>query len=213
MSAIRKSGNRSTEWKLGSALIRAPISGWVIHERSILGCPDFWFEQQRLAIFVDGCFWHGCKKCCHLPKQNISYWHPKIAGNVARDRSQTSRLRRSGIQVMRIWEHNLTHPQKTTRRHRCHSEKATALLVRTPQYKITFSIKVPEIRRFPTTKRSDSPPRLPSAERKRPIKLVPGTPVPGYRLFRPLLGLSDLQAQRVPQLRLCVTPPSLPRGI
>jgi DNA mismatch endonuclease (patch repair protein) len=112
MSAIRKRGNRSTEWKLRSALVRAGVSGWVMHESSILGCPDFWFTKQRLAVFVDGCFWHGCRKCCRLPRQNATYWHPKIAGNTARDRSNTAQLRRTGIQVLRIWEHSLADPQE-----------------------------------------------------------------------------------------------------
>jgi len=114
MSAIRKRGNRSTEWKLRSALIKAGISGWVLHETAILGCPDFWFDGTRLAIFVDGCFWHGCRKCCRLPKQNASYWRPKITGNITRDRSQTARLKRMGFQVMRVWEHSLANREELT---------------------------------------------------------------------------------------------------
>lgn len=112
MSAIRKRGNRSTEWKLRSALVRAGISGWVMHNSSVLGCPDFWFEKERLAVFVDGCFWHGCENCCRLPAQNAKYWHPKIAGNIARDRSQSARLRRMGIKVLRMWEHSLADPSQ-----------------------------------------------------------------------------------------------------
>lgn len=115
MSAIRKRGNRSTEWKLRSALMRARLSGWIMHDRSVLGCPDFWFHKQRLAVFVDGCFWHGCQNCCRLPEQNAPYWHPKIAGNIARDRSHNARLRRSGIRVLRIWEHTLGNPSQIPR--------------------------------------------------------------------------------------------------
>jgi DNA mismatch endonuclease (patch repair protein) len=112
MSAIRKRGNYSTEWKLRSALVRAGIAGWVMHETTILGCPDFWFHDAHLAVFVDGCFWHGCQKCCRLPKQNASYWGPKITGNISRDDSQRSRLKRMGIQVMRIWEHSLKNQEQ-----------------------------------------------------------------------------------------------------
>ena|ERR1700730_4402027 len=107
MSAIRKRGNRSTEWRLRSALIRAGLSGWTLHERGVLGCPDFWFDRSRLAVFVDGCFWHGCQECCAIPKQNAGYWRPKITGNMERDRSYTARLKRIGIKVIRVWEHSL----------------------------------------------------------------------------------------------------------
>ena len=112
MSAIRKRGNRSTEWRLRSALVRVGIRGWRMHENDIIGRPDFWFPGARLAIFVDGCFWHGCRRCCRLPEQNAQYWHPKIARNMARDRSQTTRLRRMGIRVIRVWEHSLARSQE-----------------------------------------------------------------------------------------------------
>lgn len=114
MSAIRKRGNRSTEWKLRSALVRSGFSGWVMHESSVLGCPDFWFRKERLAIFVDGCFWHGCQNCCRLPTQNADYWHSKITGNIARDRTHNAQLRRMGIKVLRIWEHSLVDRTKIT---------------------------------------------------------------------------------------------------
>jgi len=74
--------------------------------------PDIAFTARRVAVFVDGCFWHGCENCCRLPAQNAEYWHPKIAGNVARDRSHSARLRRMGIKVLRIWEHSLADPSQ-----------------------------------------------------------------------------------------------------
>jgi DNA mismatch endonuclease (patch repair protein) len=107
MAAIRKRGNRSTEWRLRAALMRNSISGWTLHESQVLGCPDFWFEDLRLAVFVDGCFWHGCKRCCRPPKSNTSYWRPKILRNIHRDRAQGRALRKANIRVIRIWEHDL----------------------------------------------------------------------------------------------------------
>lgn len=58
------------------------------------GRPDMIFARTQLAIFVDGCFWHSCTLHFVPPKSNIGYWGPKIAGNVARDRAITARLRR-----------------------------------------------------------------------------------------------------------------------
>ena len=60
MSAIRGKGNRSTEWPLRSRIIQASIRGWRIAPTNIIGKPDFLFEQKKVALFVDGCFWHGC---------------------------------------------------------------------------------------------------------------------------------------------------------
>lgn len=58
-----------------------------------------------VAVFVDGCFWHGCPMHCRLPAANRPYWEAKIARNMARDRAASSRLRREGWAVVRIWEH------------------------------------------------------------------------------------------------------------
>src|SRR5882724_3218304 len=81
MSKVRSTGNRSTEQRMRLALVRAAISGWQMHPRSIPGRPDFWFPKQRVAVFVDGCFWHGCPRCLRLPKANRTYWRSKIAAN------------------------------------------------------------------------------------------------------------------------------------
>jgi DNA mismatch endonuclease (patch repair protein) len=60
-----------------------------------------------MAVFVDGCYWHGCAKCKLASKSNTSYWTPKIEGNQKRDRMNTRQLRRDGWTVLRIWEHDL----------------------------------------------------------------------------------------------------------
>ena len=66
---------------------------------------DIVFTKARVAIFVDGCFWHGCPEHFVEPKANVEYWRPKIAGNRARDHQSTSRLQESGWTVIRFWEH------------------------------------------------------------------------------------------------------------
>jgi DNA mismatch endonuclease (patch repair protein) len=66
---------------------------------------DVVFTRDRLAFFIDGCFWHGCAEHCQLPKTNRAYWVPKLAANVARDRKVDDALRADGWRVRRIWEH------------------------------------------------------------------------------------------------------------
>ena len=108
MSRIRGRGNRSTERVLRLALVRAGISGWRLHPGYVFGKPDFWFDTQKLAIFVDGCFWHSCKRCrIPIPASNNDYWSVKLAKNRKRDRGVTRWLRARGVRVLRIWEHEL----------------------------------------------------------------------------------------------------------
>jgi DNA mismatch endonuclease, patch repair protein len=106
MAAIRSSGNKATELKLVAILRAAGIIGWRRHQ-SLLGHPDFIFRRQRLAVFVDGCFWHGCPRHCRVPRGNRQYWQRKIALNSARDRRVTRLLRSRGWRVLRIWGHAL----------------------------------------------------------------------------------------------------------
>lgn len=69
--------------------------------------PDVVFTRPRVAIFVDGCFWHGCPAHCRLPTRNHDYWTAKIAGNQARGHVQDTALRREGWTVLRFWEHDV----------------------------------------------------------------------------------------------------------
>jgi DNA mismatch endonuclease, patch repair protein len=74
----------------------------------VAGCsvrPDLVFTRQRVAVFVDGCFWHCCPVHGNQPKVNTSYWGSKLARNVERDRTVTSALRADGWTVVRVWEH------------------------------------------------------------------------------------------------------------
>lgn len=103
MSRIRGKGNERTEVRLAKLLRGAGIRGWRRHV-SIPGRPDFAFRNQKVAVFVDGCFWHGCPRCFRLPKQNRAFWKAKIEANRRRDRSVNGRLRRLGWKVIRIRE-------------------------------------------------------------------------------------------------------------
>lgn len=71
------------------------------------GKPDFASSKRKLAVFVDGCFWHKCPKCFKEPESNTDYWVPKIEKNVERDKTVTERLKRKGWIVLRFWEHQV----------------------------------------------------------------------------------------------------------
>lgn len=106
MARVRGRGNARTELAFLSVLRRHRIIGWRRH-RPIFGSPDFVFLEQRLAIFVDGCFWHGCPKHGTWPKQNAAFWRKKIRRNVARDQKVNRVLRMKDWRVLRIWQHEL----------------------------------------------------------------------------------------------------------
>ena len=107
MSAVRGRGNKTTELQLRLGLVRSGISGWKLHPRGLVGNPDFFFPERKVAVFVDGCFWHGCPNCGHIPKKNNTFWATKIRRNRERDAIKTSQLVDSGIKVLRFWEHEL----------------------------------------------------------------------------------------------------------
>ena len=104
MRAIRSSGNRSTELRLKAILARHAITGWKLHPKDAPGNADFYFPEKRVAIFVDGCFFHGCTRCGHIPRTNRTYWAAKIARNKRRDKIILRALRAKGYKVTRIWE-------------------------------------------------------------------------------------------------------------
>ena len=104
MRAIRSAGNASTERRLTNLLARRAFSGWRLHEDALPGNPDFYFAAARLAVFIDGCFWHGCPRCGHIPKTNVAYWRNKILRNKKRDAFITRKLRSLGFSVLRFRE-------------------------------------------------------------------------------------------------------------
>jgi DNA mismatch endonuclease (patch repair protein) len=131
MARIRSRGNRDTELALAKLLRAHKIWGWrrqvrvvvdsswgIVDRRKRRGkvhqpstknhqltvTPDFVFWEHRVAVFVDGCFWHGCPKHATQPKNNRAFWQRKLSGNKRRDQLVTRTLRRGGWRVLRIWE-------------------------------------------------------------------------------------------------------------
>lgn len=109
MAAVKGKHNKTTEIRFRMALVRAGVSGWFTHG-TLPGKPDIYFPNQKLAVFLDGCFWHGCGKCGHVPKSNSLFWSTKIERNKMRDKRNTRLLRAAGIGVIRLWEHSLNKP-------------------------------------------------------------------------------------------------------
>ena len=106
MALIRSRGNKATELRLIAIFRAHSITGWRRH-RPLFGKPDFVFPALKLAVFVDGCFWHGCPIHGTRPKTNAAFWGKKISTNRTRDRLVTRTLRARGWRVLRIWEHAL----------------------------------------------------------------------------------------------------------
>ena len=67
--------------------------------------PDIAFVRERVAVFMDGCFWHSCPQHSTVPVRNREWWQGKLGGNVRRDQSTTEQLTRLGWRVIRVWEH------------------------------------------------------------------------------------------------------------
>ena len=121
MSLIRGKGNNETENALLSLLKRNKITGWRRH-LPLPGKPDFAYQlivkatylrlrlrfpKHKVAVFVDGCFWHGCPKCYARPKTNRAFWDKKREDNIARHKRVNRQLRQQGWKVVRIWQHSL----------------------------------------------------------------------------------------------------------
>ena len=109
------------------AIFRAHgIRGWR-RSQTLFGKPDFVFRRERLVLFVDGCFWHGCRKPKHapMPKNRALWWADKLGKNKARYRLVTRTLRGQGWRVMRVWECDLTprHWQRVANRIRRELER------------------------------------------------------------------------------------------
>jgi DNA mismatch endonuclease (patch repair protein) len=107
MQSIRARGNKTTELALVKIFRRHGITGWRRHV-PLPGTPDFVFRKQKLVLFVDGCFWHGCPVHSRHVTKSGSYWVAKIKANRARDRKVKALLESLGWRVVRVWEHELT---------------------------------------------------------------------------------------------------------
>ena len=113
MSRIKGKGNKDTELAMIKILRKNHISGWR-RNQAVLGKPDFVFPKQRIALFVDGCFWHRCPKPKHsnLPRNNQEFWAKKLQANKDRDKFVSRELKKAGWKVVRVWEHELKYPEK-----------------------------------------------------------------------------------------------------
>lgn len=107
MAKVRSTGNETTELSMARLLRSARVTGWRRHLK-LPGKPDFAWPNQRIALFIDGCFWHGhrCGKNI-TPKTNTALWARKIATNKKRDSRISQQLRRRGWCVLRVWECSL----------------------------------------------------------------------------------------------------------
>ena len=115
MSRIKGKGNKDTELAMIQILRSHHISGWR-RNQAVLGKPDFVFPKQKVALFVDGCFWHGCPKHSNIPKNNRSFWKKKLQGNQVRDKYVSRELKKMGWRVIRVWEHELKIPSKVAKK-------------------------------------------------------------------------------------------------
>ena len=113
MRAIRSVGNKTTELRIRGILAQHHIGGWTLHPKGLVGFPDIYFPKKRVAVFVDGCFWHCCPRCGHTPRTNKEYWASKLVRNKKRDRANSKALRAAGYRVIRLWEcHLRLHPNR-----------------------------------------------------------------------------------------------------
>lgn len=103
MKAVKSTGNKSTEMKLIQYFYTHQITGWRRHYK-VKGHPDFVFLKKRIAVFVDGCFWHG-HECRNIkPADNAEYWEKKRKANMRHDKEITELFEARGWTVIRIWE-------------------------------------------------------------------------------------------------------------
>jgi len=103
MSCIRSSST-GPELKLRKTL---KALGFAYQPKGIHGKPDFASRKHKIAVFIDGCFWHGCPVHYKKPKSNIRYWKGKIRRNVERDAEICRKLEAGGWRVIRVWEHEI----------------------------------------------------------------------------------------------------------
>ena len=105
MSCIRGK-NTGPELTLRKILFAEGFRGYRIHY-DLPGKPDIVFTKKKIAIFIDGCFWHKCPLCFHEPETRKEFWMKKIQSNVDRDKKVNELLKNDGWTVIRIWEHEI----------------------------------------------------------------------------------------------------------
>ena len=106
MASVKSRNSKSTELRFISIINDKGITCWR-RNYMLTGRPDFVFPHLKIAVFLDGCFWHGCPSHCRMPSSNINYWNKKIDKNKIRDKKITKALKMKGWKVIRIWEHEI----------------------------------------------------------------------------------------------------------
>lgn len=115
MSRVKGRGNRLTELRLIELFRSHSFVGWRRNAR-VFGRPDFVFPKLRVAVFVDGCFWHGCPTHGSVPASNRDFWSAKLERNKRRDRVVNTELKKRGWKPVRVWQHELRRPAPLMRR-------------------------------------------------------------------------------------------------
>lgn len=115
MSKVKSRGNKATELRLIEIFREFKISGWR-RRAKVFGNPDFVFHSARVAVFVDGCFWHCCPIHGGIPATNRKFWAAKLDRNKNRDKVVKQKLRAAGWRILRIWQHELSQPSRVARR-------------------------------------------------------------------------------------------------
>ena len=137
MSCIRKT-DTAPELALRRALWAGGVRGWRLRAK-LPGTPDIVFSRARLAVFVDGCFWHGCPRCAiPTPRSNRSYWKPKIERNKVRDVRVRRKLNALGWSVLRLWEHEIVRDPES-----CARKVAERLARRSPVLSRHGTVRLP----------------------------------------------------------------------
>jgi len=93
------------ETSLRAALRVVGMTGYRLHPKNVPGRPDICFVGKKLAVFVNGCFWHRCPKCGYkMPGHNKEFWRKKFEANIVRDARKRAELEAKGFTVITIWE-------------------------------------------------------------------------------------------------------------
>jgi DNA mismatch endonuclease (patch repair protein) len=103
MASVKSKGGKTTEALMGKLLRENGLRGYR-KNWPVIGKPDFAWPGRQIAVFVDGCFWHGCRRCKRPPKTNVDFWLKKFADNRKRDAKVSRTLRRRGWKVIRVRE-------------------------------------------------------------------------------------------------------------
>jgi DNA mismatch endonuclease (patch repair protein) len=108
MQAVKGKGTK-LEKRLWAMLAGMRVRGWKKNVDTVTGKPDIVFPNQRVVVFIDGCFWHGCPHCGRkLPQTNREYWERKIKRNIELAQAHNEQLQQEEWTVVRIWEHEMS---------------------------------------------------------------------------------------------------------